>query len=120
MKYFSSRIPSIPPKRRMINQNKSEKELKLKSEINSKIRKINNIKMDIINTEKNYTDDLIINYNEANRIKTSEAINIQTNDLEIYDKNFFNEYMANSPEDMEFDDAVKKDKKNIVSICEKI
>ena len=53
MKYFSSRIPSIPPKRRMINQNKSEKELKLKSEINSKIRKINNIKMDIINTGKN-------------------------------------------------------------------
>jgi len=100
MKYFSSIIPSIPPKRRMINQNKSEKELKLKSEINSKIRKINNIKMDII-----------INYNETNRIKTSEAINIQTNDLEIYDKNFFNEYMANSPEDMEFDDAVKKDKK---------
>ena len=111
MKYFSSRIPSIPPKRRMINQNKSEKELKLKSEINSKIRKINNIKMDIINTEKNYSDDLIINYNDTNRIKTSEAINIQTNDLEIYDKNFFNEYMATSPEDMEFDDAVKKDKR---------
>ena len=42
-----------------------------------------------INTEKNYNDDLIIHYNETNRIQTTEAINIQTNDLEIYDKNFF-------------------------------
>ena len=111
IKCFSSRIPSTPPKRGMINQKKSEKELELKSEINSTKRKIKNIKMDKINTEKNYNDDLIIHYNETNRIQTTEAINIQTNDLEIYDKNFFNEYMATSPEDMEFDDAVKKDKR---------
>ena len=108
IKCFSSRIPSIPPKRGMINQKKSEKELKLKLE---KKRKIKNIKKGKINTEKNYNDDLIIHYNETNRIQTTEAINIQTNDLEIYDKNFFNEYMATSPEDMGFDDAVKKDKR---------
>ena len=111
IKCFSSRIPSTPPKRGMINQKKSEKELKQNSEINSTKRKIKNIKMDKINKEKNYNDDLIIHYNETNRIQTTEEINIQTNDLEIYDKNFFNEYMATSPEDMEFDDAVKKDKR---------
>ena len=30
---------------------------------------------------------------------------------EIFNKEFFKEYMSTSPEDMEFDDAVAKDKR---------
>ena len=37
--------------------------------------------------------------------------NIEVNKEEIFDKEFFKEYMATSPEDMEFDDAVHQDKR---------
>ena len=43
-------------------------------------------------------------------IKTEHNLTTKEGE-EIYDKNFFQDYMETSPEDMEFDDAVAKDKR---------
>jgi len=97
----------VPPKKRKFD-NRSDK---LKSPKKDRKDKV-----------KSSVDDLIV-YNDEKKIKTSsEDINIKTesnlkpikNEVineEIYNKKFFKEYLSTSPDDMEFDDAVAKDKR---------
>ena len=125
IKYISTKKPKSPPKRVISNDNKSEKlKSQAKSEKKRQFKNKNdkNFKIFSTNTEKNSADDIIIPFEEK-KIKYSEDLNMNTNnDLEIseknkedeeevFDKNFYKEYMSTSPEDMEFDDAVAKDKR---------
>ena len=117
--------PNLPPKRNAQNSenNKNKEQLLItssKSEINFKDRKT---KLKPLNKPKSQKDDLIIKYQDDTKIKLSNEINLKTDtklkNKEInkelneqqFDKKFFKEYLSTSLDDLEFDDAVAKDKR---------
>ena len=132
--YMSKTIkkkPNLPPKKRAIsNKNIVKEKFKLAS-TNSEtdIKNINRrkSKLNPIVLPKFAKDDLIIHFTEQKKedenYGNSNSINIKTeaqfNDHDItldidpqkYDKQFFEEYMATSLDDLEFDDAVFFDKR---------
>ena len=131
LKFMTNKNPLTPPKRRISNKNdnnnnKKEKKLsQAKSGPEIKNKRNKSVEMNVVALEKNSaneikipfeeknlksTEDLITNGNKKMK-KIKEKIKIKDEDEEIYDKKFFKEYMATSPEDMEFDDAVAKDKR---------
>ena len=122
----------FPPKRNIKNQkqlniiSKKIPEFKENNSLkknkfgrNSQINQINRI----IEVPSYSKDDIVIKLAEQNKTKESEDINVNTEmelnqeniKLEInpekYDKNFFEEYMKTSLNDLEFDDAVVLDKR---------
>ena len=95
-----SKGKNSPPKKNIKN-NKLEKKIKVDN---------------IISFEGNYTNDKI-NYKEnikKNNIKTNEILinEEKEKDDEIQDNKFFKEYLSTAPDDMEFDDAIVKDKRS--------
>ena len=111
-----------PPKKKKGISNEN-KRVKIKSQVNSDTDLKNKTsKKPIIKdaiSEKNSTGNLIELYQSNKKVqKVTENLEIKTEHNlttkegeEIYDKNFFQDYMETSPEDMEFDDAVAKDKR---------
>ena len=122
IKFIKTKKPKAPPKKVMSYENKSDKlKSQTKTEKKTKNRKNLEIIKDKINFEKNSAQNIIVPFEDKN-MKSSEDLNIKTKDNfstkeekseteETFDKNFFKEYMSTSPEDMEFDDAVAKDKR---------
>ena len=123
-----------PPKRLIANQAKSEavnsetklknKKKELKPVTKSKFNKDDfiipfkgNINSKSQKNEKSQKSEKISNkLNQMNKIDTEDILiknSEKESDLNIseYDKNFFKEYMATDFDDMEFDDAVAKDKR---------
>ena len=95
-----SKGKNSPPKKNIKN-NKLEKKIKVDN---------------IISFEGNYTNDKI-NYKEnikKNNIKTNEILinEEKEKDDDIQDNKFFKEYLSTAPDDMEFDDALVKDKRS--------
>ena len=134
LKFMTNKNPLTPPKRRISNKNdnnnynnnKKEKKLsQAKSGLELKNKRNRSVEMNVVTLEKNSADEVKIPFEEKNLKSTEdlitngnkkmkkikEKIEIKDEDEEIYDKKFFKEYMATSPEDMEFDDAVAKDKR---------
>ena len=123
IKFISVKNPNSPPKKVKQNDNNNEmiiSNINTEKKSSSKNRKRHNIKTKN-NIEKNSADDNIIPFKEK-KLKYSEDLNMNTNNgletlrenedkNEIFNKEFFIEYMSTSPEDMEFDDAVAKDKR---------
>ena len=123
IKFISVKNPNSPPKKVKQNDNNNEiiiSNINTEKKSSSKNRKRHNIKTKN-NIEKNSADDNIIPFEEK-KLKYSEDLNMNTNNgletlrenedkNEIFNKEFFIEYMSTSPEDMEFDDAVAKDKR---------
>ena len=125
----------IPPKKNLGNNKKIERksDKKMNKKGNNILISGTNSETDLKNVNRrksklnpvelpNYAkDDLIIAFKDQNKTKESENININTDDnlktLELdidpkkYDKKFFKEYMETSLDDLEFDDAVVKDKR---------
>ena len=100
------KVKQFPPKKN-IKKNKSKvvhenKDIKIKKENislyegNSKIKNKNNIKNNNINLKSN--EYLIID----EKVKEDE----------FQDKKFFEDYLSTAPDDMEFDDAIVKDKRS--------
>jgi hypothetical protein len=135
IKYISTKNPKYPPKKGKIINNKNNRNDKENFQLNSEtnLKSKNNIKninsKQRINnkgiiSEKNSADNIVIPFEEK-KLKTSVDENIKTDNNykqiekdndnnsngEIFDKFFFIEYMSTSPEDMEFDDAIHKDKR---------
>ena len=116
---LSNKKQEYPPKRAVKNEKVLKLQTNSETKLKEKSRKNNNNKGD-----KN-SADFIISYYDEKRLKTpsdnlnmktdddliSTEKNIEVNKEEIFDKEFFKEYMATSPEDMEFDDAVHQDKR---------
>jgi hypothetical protein len=118
--------PSAPPKRKIGNSEKEKKGRKILTSTNSDKNIINKKKnKDIEPTPlmKNSKDDFVIHFNEENKVKTPKDLIINTeeylnikekkdeSDEQKMDKVFFEEYMSTSLDDLEFDDAVAKDKR---------
>ena len=121
LKFMTKKKPLLPPKRGISNNNKKEKLVsQAKSEIkshNKNSKSIKNYNKNIATIDKNSADKVHIPF-EDKKLKSSEDLIENTHsDLKekkeekIFDKTFFKEYMSTSPEDMEFDDAVAKDKR---------
>ena len=65
-----------------------------------------NIKLKITNNDKSVkTEKIGTDENLNNKVKQTDL------NMQEYDNKFFEEYMSTSPDDMEFDDAVAKDKR---------
>ena len=113
---------AVPPKRNIDNKAKSEKYSTINSETNLK-KKIT--KPVVKNSKSKFAnDELVIPFKVKSKIsKKEEKVNIDTElnmknsdlesnlELKEFDKNFFEEYMSTSLDDLEFDDAVAKDKR---------
>ena len=115
LKNFGKINPQLPPKRTLGNDKKNEIRI---SSANSeaKLNGKNSINNGIIREKEN--NDYTVYYQNNQNIKISEKINIDKEgkkknknilDEEKYGKEFFEEYMSTSLDDMEFDDAVAKD-----------
>ena len=122
---------NLPPKRNFTRGKKVNKNTVLilgttNSETNLKNNKRRKSKLNPIEIPKYSKDDIIINFGDKNGIKDTEksiVINANTEtisyqiektpdiDPEKYDKKFFKEYMSTPLDDLEFDDAVAKDKR---------
>ena len=117
---MTNKKPLSPRKKRILNNNDNNKIIsQAKSEIQLKNKKNKNIETKVVISEKKSANEINIPFEDKN-LKSSEDLIMNTNkdfkerkeDKEvIFDKKFFKEYMATSPEDMEFDDAVVKDKR---------
>ena len=132
---------NAPPKRTLANQAKSEKFIKkdkkdVSSETNLKQKKNN---LNIIAKSRNSKDDFLIPFQvntnlkianietseksekinakviNVNKIETEETLKKSENEdnliVDEYDEKFFEEYLSTDFDDMEFDDAVAKDKR---------
>ena len=123
--------PQLPPKRNFkshknlnnITKKIPPKPVKRNSETNFKnnlVRKPPERNNEIVKSSK---DDILIALEQQNKTKESEDLNVNTEmelnkgDIKLdinpekYDKNFFEEYMKTSLDDLEFDDAVVLDKR---------
>ena len=135
-------LPNLPPKRPIGINNKIDKKIGKKTNKKGKIilssnnseNELKNMsrrksKLNPVELPKYAKDDLIIKFQEGNKelekesedaIKNAET-DLNTLDVSLdidpkkYNKKFFKEYMATDLEDLEFDDAVVKDKR---SYCE--
>ena len=103
-----------------INNNKNNNRNKQTTSQQVSQTNINNNKKLIINEiAKVSVDELIVPFKEENKLKTSENENFNNigtsknneGDDQIFNNKFFEEYLSTSPDDMEFDDAVVKDKR---------
>ena len=136
IKLVNTKSLNSPPKKSKFNDNKSDnlkshtKTKKISHNIKNKNKQKKNFQIFSTNSEKNSADKVIIPFEEK-KIKNPDDIEINLNmntnndletkreisgikddnDSEEFDMNFFKEYMSTSPEDMEFDDAVFKDKR---------
>ena len=131
IKLVTTKSLNSPPKKVKLSDNKSDnikshkKTEKKFHNIKYKNKRNKNFQKFTTNSEKNSADkviipfeekklknpeDLEINLNTNNDLETKREIK-EDNDSEEFDLNFFKEYMSTSPEDMEFDDAVSKDKR---------
>ena len=117
-----------PPKRSVRNKSQNDKYSYIQINSETNLKKKNNQKKPIINSKFN-NDDFTIPFKgniklkitnndksvKTEKIGTDENLNnkVKQSDLnmEEYDDKFFEEYMSTSPDDMEFDDAVAKDKR---------
>ena len=113
---------AVPPKRNIDNKAKSEKYSTINSETNLK-KKI--LKPVVKNSKSKFAnDELVIPFKVKSKISKKEVkvniyteVNMKNSDMESnlelkeFDKNFFEEYMSTSLDDLEFDDAVAKDKR---------
>ena len=120
-------IPNLPPKKNIKNINKEKSnEIIITSTNSDKIIKKRINKLSNNNIIKYSKDDLIIPSNGKMNLKMSKDFNTNTEEkLDIYenkdlktefngqimDKTFFDEYMSTSLDELEFDDAVAKDKR---------
>ena len=108
--FNKSKIIKAPPKKEMPKIKKitsEESKKKLTNQKNAKTVKSINNKKDLIDIQP--TEKRVLN----NEIKTIEY-NDSTETLDEGKKlkKFFKEYLATSPDEMEFDDAIKKDKRS--------
>ena len=98
---------SVPPKKNIKNEIKREKKEK-------KLTKRKSVKK---NTKNNYIKNVVKKYNikEYNPINNIYSIesyyNTNNLDEEAIIKKFVEEYLEDSPDEMEYDDAIKKDKR---------
>ena len=121
-------IALAPPKRvKLIDNKNKNKNINNKQTVTQQVSQtnLNNKKLIISDIAKVSVDELIIPIKEENKLKTSENAKIDNmgtlynikqtkndgGDDQIFNKNFFEEYLSTSPEDMEFDDAIVKDKR---------
>ena len=121
-------IALAPPKRvKLIDNKNKNKNINNKQTITQQVSQtnLNNKKLIISDIAKVSVDELIVPIKEENKLKTSENAKIDNmgtlynikqtkndgGDDQIFNKNFFEEYLSTSPEDMEFDDAIVKDKR---------
>ena len=108
---------SLPPKRKIINLKKSDKNV---SSVNSQENlKIKRNKLNPATIPKFPQEDLVVHFEEGNikisdvnmdtveNIKESEKKSVI--DEQKFNKTFFKEYMSTSLDDLEFDDAVELD-----------
>ena len=123
---FAKKKPKFPPKKNNIqNKRKQVQIAQTKSEIHFQDRKP---KLKPLNLPKSTKKDLILPYNNDNtKLKFSDDLNIKTesklqkkdikNEINKkkldsnFDQKFFKEYLSTSLDDLEFDDAVAKDKR---------
>jgi hypothetical protein len=123
---FAKKKPKFPPKKNNIqNKRKQVQIAQTKSEIHFQDRKP---KLKPLNLPKSTKNDLILPYNNDNtKLKFSDDLNIKTesklqkkdikneiNERKLdsnFDQEFFMEYLSTSLDDLEFDDAVAKDKR---------
>ena len=131
IKLVTTKSLNSPPKKVKLSDNKSDnikshkKTEKKFHNIKYKNKRNKNFQKFTTNSEKNSADKVIIPFEEK-KLKNPEDVEInlntnndletkreikEDNDSEEFDLNFFKEYMSTSPEDMEFDDAVSKDKR---------
>ena len=108
LKFLSMQIvkyQSEPTKKNNIKQKSEKKEQKRKSK-NTGTLKVHNYGSSSDNLNKEKKD-------EKDEKGTISEYHKTSDDLEEAKKlkNFFNEYLATSPDDMEFDDAIKKDER---------
>ena len=119
IKNFNKNNQNVPPKRNLGNSKINKKfESPLNNADKIKSRK-NNKNLTLI--PKSSKNNLVINFQDNPEIKISDDINIDTKgnlnepkkkiilDEQLYDKQFFEEYLSTSLDDLEFDDAVAKD-----------
>ena len=125
LKCMPTKKPLLPPKRGISNNKNNKKDNKkekiisqAQSEVHSHNKKSKNNKNNLVTIEKNSADIVFVPFENKNLKSSEDLIENTQNDLKekkegenIFDKNFFKEYMSTSPEDMEFDDAVAKDKR---------
>ena len=117
IKYIQTKNKSdFPPKKIVRNKNVKTGNLSQNNEKNKKTDLV-----DIL-VSKPGSENLVIPYSDEKKLETIEdnIVKSRTNlkqesinslDEEIMDKKFFKEYLSTSVEDMEFDDAVAKDKR---------
>jgi hypothetical protein len=109
--------PNLPPKRKIINLKKSDKNV---SSVNSQENlKIKRNKLNPASIPKSPQEDFVVHFEEGNikisdvnmdtveNIKESEKKSVI--DEQKFSKTFFKEYMSTSLDDLEFDDAVAMD-----------
>ena len=109
--------PNLPPKRKIINLKKSDKNV---SSVNSQENlKIKRSKLNPATVPKSPQENFVVHFEEGNikisdvnmdtleNIKESEKKSVI--DEQKFSKTFFKEYMSTSLDDMEFDDAVAMD-----------
>ena len=117
--------PKAPPKRKLGNSEKEKKDNKILINSNSdKKLRSKNKEVEPTPISKTSKDDFVIHFKEEeNKVKSPKDLNINTEEnlnkkekkdelIDIkMDKEFFEEYMSTSLDDLEFDDAVAMDKR---------